>query len=57
MRGIITDGVDSINVSQDYLDVMKGMPMPLNRWAGTNGQFFQWKLALGEAEKRISYKN
>lgn len=47
---------NSMEISQEYLDIFKGYPMPLNRMSGTVSQFFNWKLAIGPLQERKAQK-
>lgn len=55
---VITDQKDpkSLKLAADYLDVVKGAKLPLNRMSGTCSQLFSWKKAIGPYGKRKPMK-
>jgi alpha-L-arabinofuranosidase len=54
----ITDQKDkkSLKVSAEYLKLVKGAKLPLNRMAGSESQHFLWKKTIGPIEKRSPMK-
>ncbi len=53
---VMSTATDSLDISEEYLDIMKGFPMPLNRMSGTVSQGFKWKWAIGSLEERKEQK-
>jgi alpha-L-arabinofuranosidase len=57
-NNIITDQKDkkSLKISAEYLKVVKGAKLPLNRMSGSCSQRFVWKKAIGPIEQRSPMK-
>lgn len=49
-------GPTSREITPDYLEAVRGLPMPLNRMSGTESQYFRWKLAVGPLDQRTPQK-
>ncbi|MFH1073450.1 MAG: hypothetical protein V1752_00010 [Candidatus Firestonebacteria bacterium] len=55
---IVMDNNDirTLGLAEDYLNIFKGYPMPLNRMSGTVSQVLKWKWAMGPLEERKEQK-
>lgn len=42
-------------LSEQFFEVLKGLPIPLTRMAGAESQRYRWKAMLGDPEKREPY--
>ena len=43
-------------ISGDFVNVLRGLPMPVNRAAGADSQGFRWKMAIGPPGGRKPFK-
>lgn len=44
-----------IKLSENCIKLLHDMPLPLNRFGGTDSQWFHWKMSLGPYKKRIPH--
>jgi alpha-L-arabinofuranosidase len=53
---IMDDTPASLNIKSEYTDLLRdfGLPMPLNRMAGSDSQVFRWQQAVGDLTQRTS---
>jgi alpha-L-arabinofuranosidase len=51
---IMEDNPASLNIKTEYTSLLQnfGLPMPLNRMAGSDSQVFQWQQAVGDLAQR-----
>ncbi|MFH0790570.1 MAG: hypothetical protein V2A64_02965 [Candidatus Omnitrophota bacterium] len=53
---VMNSDTRTLGISDDYLNIFRGYPMPLNRISGTVSQVFKWKWAIGPLEQRKEQK-
>lgn len=51
-----TDNKSLPLISNKYIQIMEGFPLPLNRMSGTGSQYLRWKLAVGSMNSREKHK-